>query len=337
MHIPKGRRDAGPLSVGVEREPRQIDFGLVIGVDHYPRFRPLQGAVADATRFHEWLCDGDGGGMDPQFARLVRSQPNPISPLQDEVDEKLVELIAAADGIGGGRRLYFHFSGHGAGSPNDEPDDVALLLAKWSRNLARLALSTDKYRGALDGMGLFEEIVISLDCCRTTAECAIGMPPTITLRPQSQRCATRCFIAYATERGRSALECPDNGLWQGVFTSCLLAILRHSPNGISAEALKLALECEVTAYGQQAHVVNGLKPGSMFGRRGVVPKLVVSFVHACGVVRLRNSHRVVIAEQTAGEEAWELPLEPGLYKLEDSGGLATTFDHGSEATTHVQL
>jgi hypothetical protein len=28
------------------------DFGLVVGVDHYPRFRSLQGAAADAIAFH---------------------------------------------------------------------------------------------------------------------------------------------------------------------------------------------------------------------------------------------------------------------------------------------
>jgi hypothetical protein len=87
-------------------------------------------------------------------------KPDPAAPLQDEVDEQLLGLVTAADAIGGGRRLYFHFSGHGAGSPDESGDDVALLLAKWSRSLARLALSTDEYRGVLGGMGLFEEIVI---------------------------------------------------------------------------------------------------------------------------------------------------------------------------------
>jgi hypothetical protein len=38
--------------------PRDVDFGLVIGVDHDPRFRSLRGAVTDATRFHDWLCAG---------------------------------------------------------------------------------------------------------------------------------------------------------------------------------------------------------------------------------------------------------------------------------------
>jgi hypothetical protein len=319
--------------------PRQVDFGLVIGVDHYPRFRSLRGAVADATRFHDWLCEEHGGCLAPERAWLVRSRPHPIAPLQDEVDEKLLELVTAADAIGGGRRLYFHFSGHGAGSPG-ESDDVALLLAKWSQSLARLALSTDKYRGALGDLGLFEEIVVSLDCCRTTAERAIGLPPTITFQPQTGRCATRMFIAYATEPDRSAFEVPDHELWQGVFTRCLLAILRSSPRGITAADLKRALEYEVALHGQRAHVVNGLRDDSRFGRERVEPNLVITFERARDRVRLRDGRRRVIAErEVAGaddaDRHWALSIEAGLYKLEDSSGQAVMFDHGGEAVTRV--
>lgn len=228
---------------------RTTDFGLVVGVDHYPSFRSLRGAVNDATDFHSWLLDSHGGGLEPEHARLVVSQPNPVSPLQDEVDEQLLAIVNTADAVGGGRRLYFHFTGHGAGSPEPKGQDVALLLAKWSRNLARIALSTDEYSDALGGMGLFEEIVISLDCCRATAVCAIGMPPTLTVQPSTKPCPTRTFIAYATEHGRSSFETVDQGLWRGVFTRALLAILRGSP-GISAAALKQALEYKVAGYGQ---------------------------------------------------------------------------------------
>jgi hypothetical protein len=330
----RAARDVVPVAAGQER-PREIDFGLVVGVDHYPQFRSLRGAVSDAEKLHAWLCDGDGGGVAREHARLVVSRADPASPMQVEIDEQLLELMIAADALGGGRRLYFHFSGHGAGSPDEAGDDVALLLARWSRNLARLALSTDQYRGTLGGIGLFEEIVISLDCCRTTAERAIGLPPTITLEPRTRRCPTRTFIAYATEHGRSAFEVPDHELWQGVFTRCLLAILRRSPYGIAAADLKRELEYEVASAGQQAHVVNGLREDSRFGRRGVIPRLVVTFVKGRGRVRLRDGRRVIIAEREAGPEPWELALEAGLYQLEDGAGAAARFDHGQEAVTDV--
>jgi Caspase domain len=326
-------RDVVPPSA--EASARHTDFALVVGVDHYPRFRSLKGAVADATRFHAWLCDADGGGIATEHARLVVSTAEPAAPLQDEVDEQLLSLVAAADALGGGRRLHFHFSGHGAGSPVQAGEDVALLLAKWSQSLARLALSTDGYRSALGGLGLFEEIVLTLDCCRTTAARAVGLPPTITHEPRTQPCPTRTFIAYATEAGRSALEEEARGQWQGVFTRCLLAILRGAPSGISAADLKRALEYQIASRGQQAHVVNGLSDDSMFGRRGAPPKIVISFERARGQVRLRNGSRAVVAEHDAAAGHWELGLEAGLYKLEDAAGGALTFDHGGEAVTRV--
>jgi hypothetical protein len=327
-------RDIEPAT-SAEPGARTVDFGLVVGVDHYPRFRSLHGAVGDAKSFHTWLCDADGGGIAAEHARLVVSTPEPAAPLQDEVDEQLLALVSAADAIGGGRRLYFHFSGHGAGSPEAAGEDVALLLAKWSRSLARLALSTDGYRSALGGLGVFEEVVISLDCCRTTAARAVGLPPTLTLEPQSRPCRTRTFIAYATEARQPAFEVKDQELWQGVFTRCLLAILRRAPNGISAPDLKRALEYEISSTGQQAHVVNGLRDDSLFGRRGAPPRLVIAFDRARGHVRLRNGSRAVIAERDAGAEPWELPLEAGLYKLEDAAGGALMFDHGGEGVTRV--
>ena len=315
----------------------QIDFGLVVGVDHYPRFRSLQGAVADARRFHAWLCEPDGGGVAPEHAQLVVSRREPVAPLQDEVDEQLLEIVTTAERLGGARRLYFHFSGHGASSSDESTEDVALLLAKWSRSLARLALSSNQYRGALGGMGLFEEIVVFLDCCRTTAEHTIGMPPTITFRPQSQRCATRTFIAYATEPGRSAFEVPDAALWQGVFTRKLLAILRRSSRGITAANLKRALEYEIASTGQRAHVINGLLDDSTFGRRGVWPTLIIRFMKARGRVRLHDGNRAVIAEREVGDQPWKLQLPAGLYKLEDEAGTKRTFEHGGQESTYVAL
>ncbi|HWO24839.1 MAG TPA: caspase family protein [Kofleriaceae bacterium] len=337
-----GSPAATPRDVEAPRaapEPRHIDFGLVIGVDHYPRFRSLQGAIADATSFHSWLCEADGGGLAPEHARLIVSRPEPAAPLQHEVDEQLLELVTEADELGGGRRLYFHFSGHGASSSGEAGEDVALLLARWSRSLARLALSTDGYRSALGAMGLFEEIVISLDCCRTTAMHAVGLPPTLTHEPRAQPCATRTFLAYATELGRPAFEvpAPEGGRWQGVFTRCLLEILRGAPHGISAADLKHALEYRMAARGQQAHVVNGLRDDSRFGRRSAPPRLVIELVEAREHVRLRNGSRAVIAERAVGPEPWELSLEAGLYKLEDAAGRAITFEHGEGAETRVRL
>jgi len=316
---------------------RTTDFSLVVGVDHYPRFRSLNGAIADAERFHAWLRDPKGGDIAKGNAHKVLSKAEPISPLQDEVDEELLEIIRAADALGGGHRLYFHFSGHGAGSLGKRDDeDVALLLAKWSLSLARLALSKDEYNGVLRGMGLFDEIVISLDCCRAAARGAVGLPPTITHEPRTPPRHTRTFIAYATEEGQTTFETRDGNLWSGVFTNCLLEILRSAPHGIIAADLKRELEYAMESRGQRAYIVNGLEDSSRFGHQGTLPRLLVRFVRAVFPVCLRNGMRSVIARCDQSTPKWELLLEPGLYKLEGSDGSAVTFEHTAKGT-HVAL
>lgn len=326
--------------------PRHVDFGLVIGIDHYSGAPSLNGAVADAAGFHAWLCDEDGGGLTREHAKIVESRRTPIAPLQDEVDQTLRQIETEARAIGGGRRLYFYFSGHGAGSP--ESEDVALLLAKWSRSLSRFAMSSDEYRGELRRIGLFEEIMFSLDCCRTTAERAIGSPPTVAFQTHRKPPDTRTFIAYATEDGGQAFEQRGRGeLWQGVFTRCLLASLRSSPHGITAADLKIELEHAITLHGQRPHVVNGLRPESKFGRRGVSPNLVITFDQASGQVRLLDGWFRLVdqcdrstetdAARPQGAGTWELSVKPGLYKLEDGAGHEKVFDHGREAVTRVDF
>jgi Caspase domain len=328
-------RDVDPADEPAARSRSSVDFALVVGIDHYPRFRSLAGAITDATTIHAWLCDPGGGRVDPANARLIVSRPQPAAPIQDEIDEQIVELLTAARTIGGGRRFYFHFSGHGVMSPSESGEDVALLLAKWSRTMVRLALSTDEYRGALGAMGLFEEIVIFLDCCRSLSDHVVGLPPTFWVAPPERRCATRTFLAYATQAGRTAFEECSEVVWQGMFTKRLLTILQRSPGGIEAADLKNALEIERAT--QPAQIQNGLVPGSTFGRNGVLPRLEVRFVTATGRVWLVDGKYQVVAQRDANSEPWILQLPAGLYKLEHGTGPGVLIDHGRDEVTRVVL
>jgi hypothetical protein len=334
-------RDVEGWELGPRRRSGR-DFGLVVGVDHYPRFRSLQGAAADAIAFHAWMCDPDGGGVAPAHARLVTSTPEPPTPLQDHVDEQVVELVQAADALGGARRLYVYFSGHGATCLDGAADDVALLLAKWSPALARLALSTSRYCSALGGLGLFEEVAMFLDCCRGAAVGAVGLPPTFTCKPASAGPPARVFVAYATEAGRPAFEQPREGVWHGAFTRRLLWILKRSPQGIEAAALKDSLERELREDAvQRAHVVNGLSAGSRFGRRGAPPILEVKPDDEWeGEVELYDGMGQLVARHRPTEGTWTLPLAAGLYKLTYGVGgqrLRKLVDHGATGPTSLDF
>jgi hypothetical protein len=249
----------------------------------------------------------------------------------------LREIEAAAKKAGGGRRLYFHFSGHGAGSP--ESRDVALLLAKWSSSRLQFALSRDSYDEELRRPGLFDELVFSLDCCRTTAERAIGSAPTFTLETHRRPPRTLAFIAYATEDGRPAFE----GHRHGVFTECWLTTLRGSPHGITAVDLQTELHHALTLEGQRPHIVSDLVPDSKFGGNGASPNLVIEFRVARGKVRLLDGwfDEVAACDVSGAPDAapdpttWELVIRPGMYQLEDGAGNTARFDHARKAVTLV--
>jgi hypothetical protein len=315
---------------------RHLDLGVVIGIEHYPRFRSLRGAAADARSFHDWLCDERGGGVSYQNALLILSDPEAMTPIQAQIDEALVRLLDTAHACGGARRLYFYFSGHGAANADRPDDDVALLLTRWSPSLARLALSTERYYDALRGMGLFEEVVVFLDCARSLSMRAIGLPPAITYK-WAPRHPTQVFVAHAAQAGQSAYETPDHDAWHGVFTRCLLSILRSSPR-VRANELKDLLEREVESRGvhQRAAVVNGLRPESSFGRGTEFPMLRLRLARRRGLVVLRGGDLAVVGEHEVVEpgQVWELPLPVGLYRVEGGGQAAVMLDHDGSEVPH---
>jgi len=91
-------------------------FALVVGIDHYPRFRSLKGARKDAEDFHAWLIDPDGGGVPAANVELVLSKEDPVRPIHDDIDDALEKILFfKARGGGGNKRLYLYFSGHGLG------------------------------------------------------------------------------------------------------------------------------------------------------------------------------------------------------------------------------
>src|ERR1044071_8234786 len=320
--------DDGAGAAG-DPHPRRPDFALVIGIDHYPHFRSLKGAVNDAQRFYDWLTRADGGGVDPVNVQFAPSQPGQPRPLKDQIDAALETLVRAAQAAGGGRRLYFHFSGHGGGGA--PIDDVALLLAEWSRTVGGRALSADKYRQELIGLHVFEEIVVLLDCCRRTAKSIRGLKPRLRLEP-GPGCATMDFIAYATEAGGLACESSDtDGEWHGELTRCLLDILR-AHGGISAGELKRILFGRLQKTGRRAEIVDGLPPNSTFGPRGPLPVLEITFKEAIGEVTLiaRNAGNLVpIGSWPVDLGPWRQLLPNGLYRIEDTTGKHMIFEHAA--------
>lgn len=328
------QRDIVPRAASGSRERSRLDFAVIVGVEHYPYFRSLSGAVNDARNFHRWLCDRKGGALKKRHAKLILSNLARGTPVQDEIDREILSVLRAAYALGGARRLYFYFSGHGAMSGHRRDNDVALLLTRWSSSLARLALSTNSYSNELCGTGLFEELAVFVDCCRGLSVPVVGVPPTIT-GPWEFGGSTRKFIACATEAGQLAFEWRDSGTWHGIFTQSLIALLSSDPEQVAASTLKDRLERDVEArarergFRQRPYVDNGLLADSCFGQRDRSRRARAElwFAKRRGPVALRDGNLRIIACHKATDKPWRLDLSIGLYQIEGGGEAPLLFSH----------
>ena len=248
-------------------------YALVVGIDHYPRFRSLKGARKDAEEFHAWLVDSGGGGVPQDNAALVLSEESPSRPIHEDIDDALEDLMdkARASAGPGARRFYLYFSGHGLGRSNLGVD---LCLARWSKSRRTMALDSQGYLRLAMGCGLFTEVVFLMDCCRVREIRAGALPPTIEPpAPGDGAPVSRSFVAYATEFMNAAYEArtgtgSDGEDVRGHFTRALMAALMGAAaepeGGVRASRLKQYIEVNTPLIARAANhlqrpeVVNGL-------------------------------------------------------------------------------
>ncbi|RJG09035.1 caspase family protein [Pseudomonas cavernicola] len=246
-------------------------YALVVGIDHYPRFRSLKGARKDAEDFHAWLTDPEGGGVLAANVELVLSREDPVRPIHDDIDDALERILAAARNVAGDKRLYVYFSGHGLGRTNVGAD---LCLASWSKQRRAMALDSEGYRKLVMGCGYFREVVFLLDCCRVREVGSTALPPTIELPTPGDGAPTcRSFVGYATEFMNAAYEAEigqadGESDVRGHFTQALMNALKGAAaeptGGVRASKLKEYLEvntpliAKASNHIQNSEVVNGL-------------------------------------------------------------------------------
>lgn len=186
------------------------DFALVIGINDYPNYgsngRPLRGAIGDAEEFAEWLLNKEfGGGLNPNHCKLIRSSVDTVDPPQPQkyrIDNAVQQIWNMSKKLGGGRRFYLYFSGHGQTQTHD---DVALCMANWEINRQAAAISFRKYLDLVIRCLDFEEIVVLMDCCRTRKVGAKGQESELTC-PVPKVGERRVFVAHATEFQTAAHE-----------------------------------------------------------------------------------------------------------------------------------
>ncbi len=202
-------------------------YALVIGINDYAeKSRRLNGAINDAQAFINWLTTDQGGGLAPAHCLRLFSEPNPLMPGQDDIENRIEDLrnivLTNHPDDGQAQRLYFYFSGHGTGI---SPSNVGLCYSHWSTSRSGALLSSSDYLAYLQNTGLFREIIVILDCCRSW-EGSAGSPPRLTPeKPDAKRVAdVKILTLYGSEFLARSIESfnADTSEVRGYFTSALI-------------------------------------------------------------------------------------------------------------------
>lgn len=203
------------------------DYALVIGLNHYEdrSLSNLNGAIKDAEEMRKWFIDPDKGGIDENNCEIVISSENPINPRKHIIDDALESIYLKAQTNGGGRRLYFYFSGHGF---SHKMEDNTLVISDWLNPIRfNNALNSKKYMEVIQESGVFKEILFFLDCCRTRKIKCQGQGPQLGFaRPDDNQPPAQNVIAFAAEYNNPAYEAQhnidNNGIVRSYFTKALL-------------------------------------------------------------------------------------------------------------------
>jgi hypothetical protein len=307
------------------------DFALIIGINDYTPLnenglKTLHGAINDANYFEEWVTNVNGGNVPATNCFKITSIPNPLKPIQEEIDTAITIMINLIKSSGGtAKRLYFYFAGHGLGSM-DNTKDTALCLANWSELRRNTALSSEAYQDVIRQFGYFEEIIFLVDCCRNTKINVKPMYPSFApTLPNPAAGRTKLFVGYATQYQDQSFEIEvGDAEMRGVFTKVLIDGLKgnakYDDKGIiDAESLKDYLIRFTPLEAQK----QGFKQ---------IPEIIHSFNSATPIVILANIQDKNVTCHILFNNTRNSNIE-----LIDHSGVITSFDASQQKSVQVTL
>ncbi len=216
------------------------DWAVIAGINYYPAYSQLNGPVRDATRFDRWL-KSNAWVPDDQISLSVSPVPPPGSvadarPTLDEVKkgfENLARMAYTKDLHRVGRRLYIFLSGHGILPTRSEIpsfNEAALLMANSDTATLGNHLGGNAYAEWFRAAGVFDEVILFMDCCRDQKDNVALTPPSMPAI-KAQRDAAKRFYAAATQLDSKSWERPFGTPPEvrGVFSHVLMEAL-ESPS-----------------------------------------------------------------------------------------------------------
>jgi uncharacterized caspase-like protein len=307
------------------------DYAVVVGIDRYPWIGNLEGAENDAHAVVQWLEDPAGGDVPKGQIQTICSsdyddqdEDELYRPTSSDVYrpfERLFELAREREDDGPlGRRLYIFMAGHGVSA---EPVETTLLTANANSESMGHGVCGTAVANHFVKKGLFEEVVLLMDCCRND----LAFQQTLPWRHIEGVASTATFVyGFATgDRERGAREQEVDGVVRGVFTVALLRALRSGAQSsktiedVVAAGMREILERKEA---QSPYFIPGprlihfgtlttpllLSIACREHERGETDPATIAISRGDGTPALHS--RVV-----SPGEVWEVELDQGLYEI----------------------
>ncbi|MEV6347662.1 hypothetical protein [Actinoplanes sp. NPDC051851] len=332
---PEYSAQSPPLPIGPAHDAH---FAVTVGVNLYPGLTDLHGPRHDEAAFLDWLVSLDGGAVPLENVRQVpaprdhdrrlaihQARPN-VADVVDalrHVNDAVGRLVTADPSAWERSRLYIYLAGHGM--VPDGSDAGAMFTANASLGELGHNINVFACKYFYQRAGLFRDIVIFSDCCRTLKPGAPSFGLPFSHADSTRR--VRTVLAYSTQFGASARERRTPQGMRGVFTSALVQSLRCiDSNGMRWGDLRGLVsgnmsDPELGADGQQADLSgdDDMEFGPPAGRPAKTAECYAVQVHfadpGAEPVDLLDGRLMVIGSWAARDGVWDLKLPNGLYQL----------------------
>lgn len=257
----------------------QDHFALVIGIQDYREFEPLEAPRTDAARFCEWLEKHAEVPVKNIHQVVGKGNSTPTnSDILEALDQLGLRTLSRK-----GSRLYIYYAGHGVGPAVGE---VALVPADGRiGGLNQQVFGMATWINQLVQARFFDEIVVFLDCCREAQTVtAIGLPYQ-SLAPAAGAINDPKFTIFVgcNVNERSFESCGtgeklNETHFRGLMTQALLEGLKGSPsavdplsNAVTTESLERFLKHRVSALAER----DGLKQKAYVMLRSADPIMLL--------------------------------------------------------------
>jgi hypothetical protein len=322
-----------------------MNYAIVIGIDHYKE-RPLNGAVADAAAFADWLKTNNlivyntGDTIKNQkYLKLLTSAPDNEIALGHEIDIAINDI---SDDVrkykNETNRLYFYFSGHGVGVSYSK---TALCLRYWYSKLPNFCISISEYIDGVVNKGVFDELLVFLDCCREYDYQINTKPPGFDYQTKvGTKESPSILTCYSTTYGKLSYEIKVNSedsqlnpdQKRGAFTSFLIEALKGDADStlsgrITGSDLKKHIKEHFQTYALKNNKIQAAKVTDDNGDAIVICNLVQKAIEYNFIITFNRTSNVSLFGPDAEEifrsdvvpgQKWFRNLAKGYHRVKDN-------------------